>query len=121
MGLSNSVYLVLKLDYETFREHVVSKTVGDIHIFAYVMKYSENLNEFPNIFNFPKFPDQKRRRPPFILVRPTVVARILLHGGHQEPQLRPHVRQPHLHPDPLGQEPRSPGQVGQWADGISMD
>nr|XP_040028567.1 cryptochrome-1-like isoform X2 [Gasterosteus aculeatus aculeatus] len=58
---------------------------------------------------------------PALALRPAAVARVLLHGGHQQPSLRQDGEQPHLRPDPVGPRPRGAGQVGGGPDGLPLD
>lgn len=56
-----------------------------------------------------------------VTLRPAAVARVLLHGSHQQPVLRQDGEQPYLCADPVGPQPRGTGQVGGGPDRLPLD
>lgn len=56
-----------------------------------------------------------------LALRPAPVARVFLHGGHQQPQLWPYGGKPHLRADSLGSQPWGTGKVGRRSNRVPLD
>lgn len=64
--------------------------------------------------------EAKQHTPP-LSVWTASVAGVFLHSSHKQPKVWSYGGKPHLHPNPLGQEPWSLGEVGRGQDRLPLD